>query len=133
MFKLSDRSKERLTGVDDKILKIVDLALTISQIDFGIPENGGLRSAIRQQELFDKKVSKCDGYKLISYHQTGKAFDVYAYVDGKASWDRGHLTHVAAAILQAADMLGYKLEWGGLWKSWQDYPHFQLIDCVDII
>jgi len=128
MFKLSNRSKERLTGVDPRLIKIVDLALTITSIDFGIPQYGGFRTQEQQQELFYKKVSKCDGCHNKSYHQSGKAFDVYAYTDGKASWDRYHLTQVAAAILQAASMLGYKLEWGGLFQSFCDMPHFQLKD-----
>jgi len=126
MFKLSEKSKERLKGVDPRIIEIVDLALTITHIDFGIPGDGGIRTAERQLELYEKGVSKCDGYNSKSYHQTGLAFDVYAYVDGKASWDRNHLTSVAAAILQAASQLGYKLEWGGLWNLFVDMPHFQL-------
>ena len=64
--------------------------------------------------------------KAPEVHQSGLAFDIYAYVDGKASWDRYHLTQVAAALLQAAALLGYPLTWGGNWKSWQDMPHFQL-------
>jgi peptidoglycan L-alanyl-D-glutamate endopeptidase CwlK len=126
MFKLSDSSKERLSGVDTRLIKIIDLALTISVIDFGIPEDGGYRTADRQKELFDKKISKCDGKKNKSKHQLAMAFDVYAYVDGKASWDKYHLTQVAAAILQSAGMLGYQLAWGGLWKNFVDMPHFQL-------
>ncbi len=128
MYKLSSKSKERLEGVDERLIKVIDLALTITNIDFGIPGDGGLRTAERQKELFDKKVSKCDGYINKSYHQTGKAFDVYAYVDGAASWDRYHLTQVAAAMLQAAGMLGYSLKWGGLWKSFKDMPHFEIRD-----
>ena len=127
MFKLSAKSEERLEGVDQRIIEIVDLALTITHIDFGIAGDGGIRTAERQLELYEKGVSKCDGFKVKSYHQTGLAFDIYAYVDGKASWDRNHLTSVAAALLQAASELGYKLEWGGLWWAWQDFPHFELI------
>ena len=126
MFKLSEKSKERLKGVDPRIIEIVDLALTITHIDFGIPVDGGIRTVERQLELYEKGVSKCDGYEVKSYHQTGLAFDVYAYVDGKASWNRNHLTNVAVAILQAASQLGYKLEWGGLWDLFVDMPHFQL-------
>ena len=126
MFKLSAKSKERLEGVDPRIIEIIDLALTITHIDFGIPGDGGIRTAERQLELYEKGVSKCDGYNAKSYHQTGLAFDIYAYVDGKASWDRNHLTSVAAALLQAASELGYKLEWGAHWWAWQDFPHFQL-------
>ena len=126
MFKLSKKSKERLEGVDPRIIEIIDLALTITHIDFGIPADGGIRTAERQLELYEKGVSKCDGYNAKSYHQTGLAFDIYAYVDGKASWDKNHLTTVAAALLQAASQLGYKLEWGGSWWAWQDFPHFEL-------
>jgi len=126
MYKLSRRSMLRLQGVDERLVKVIDLALSISNIDFGIPADGGLRTAERQKELFDKKLSKCDGYAKESYHQTGKAFDVYAYVDGKASWNRHHLTQVAAAILQASAMLGHNVEWGGLWKGFTDMPHFQI-------
>ena len=125
MFKLGNKSKERLKGVDPRIIEIIELALTISVIDFGIPQYGGLRTLPTQKLLFDKKVSPCDGINNKSMHQSGLAFDVFAYVDGAASWDRYQLTQVAAAILQAASMLGYALSWGGLWRN-TDMPHFQL-------
>lgn len=125
-FKLSENSINNLSGVDDRIVKILELALTISIIDFGIPRYGGRRTKIIQKRLFDKGLSKCDGTKIKSKHQLSIAFDVFAYVDGKASWDRYHLTQVATAILQAASMLGYGLEWGGLWKNFTDMPHFEL-------
>ena len=128
MYKLSSKSKGRLQGIDPRLISIIKEALKISVIDFGIPSDGGLRTAERQKELFDKKLSTCDGYIKESYHQKGKAFDVYAYVDGKASWDRYHLTQVAAAILQASAMLGHNLEWGGLFKGFVDLPHFVIRD-----
>lgn len=128
MFKLSNTSKERLKGVDSRIFEIIDLTLDITKVDFGIPGSGGLRATEEQNKLYQDGVSKCDGYTDKSYHQTGKAFDVYAYVDGKATWDTLYLTQVAAAILQAASMLQYKLEWGGNWKGFVDMPHFQLKD-----
>lgn len=129
-FKLGTKSKERLKDVDPRIVEIINLALTFTVIDFGIPEYGGMRSAATQHLLFKKERSKCDGYSVESKHQTGLAFDVFAYVDGAASWDRYQLTQVAAAILQAAGLLGHSLHWGGLWKSFVDMPHFQLVDKV---
>ena len=127
-FKLSASSQERLNGVDNRILNIIELALTITHVDFGIPKYGGLRDAATQRNIFKTGATKCDGIEIKSEHQSGLAFDIYAYVDGKASWDRYHLTQVAAAILQAAALLGYPLTWGGNWRSWQDMPHFQLED-----
>lgn len=72
--------------------------------------------------------SQLDGFIKKSYHQTGKAVDVYAYVNGAASYNAEHLSMVACAMLQAANELGYKLEWGGLWINFVDMPHFQMVD-----
>lgn len=127
-FRLSKTSIDRLAGVDDRIFQVIELALTISLIDFGIPADGGLRTADRQYELFKSGASKLDGYDRESRHQSGKAFDVFAYVDGKASWDELHLTHVATAILSAASQLSVPLVWGGHWRSFKDLPHFEIKD-----
>ena len=127
-FKLGTNSIKNLTGVDGRLIDIADLAIKLSNIDFGIPSSGGLRSTSDQAKLFEDGVSKADGVNNLSYHQSGKAVDVYAYVDGKASWEKEHLAIIAAAMLQASGQLGYELKWGGLWKSWQDFPHFEIKD-----
>ena len=126
-FKLSSTSQRRLAGVDPRLIDVINLALTISLVDFGIPSDGGIRKASRQKELFDQGLSKLDGYKKISNHQTGMAFDVFAFVDGKASWDKLHLALVATAILSAASQLNVPLRWGGHFKpnGW-DMPHFEI-------
>ena len=124
MYSFSERSLQRMDGVNPKLIEIAKHAIKISVIDFGIPEYGGFRTAVDQHKLFSRGVSKCDGTLNKSHHQSGNALDVYAYVDGKASWSTDHLALVAAAMLQSASLLGYKLEWGGLWP-W-DKPHFQL-------
>lgn len=125
-FKLSKRSKRNRAGVDPRLIEISDLAITLTQVDFGHGQYSGLRTAEEQNDLFEDGKSKCDGYDRESYHQSGKALDFYAYVDGAASWKREHLTEVAAAFLQAASMLGYKLQWGGFWP-W-DAPHVEIKD-----
>jgi len=115
-----------MVGVNKKLREIAHRALELSPIDFGIPQYGGMRSAEEQNHLFHRGKSKCDGYRLKSNHQTGNALDVFAYVNGQASWEREHLAVIACAMLQAANELGHKLEWGGLWKSFVDMPHFEL-------
>ena len=127
-FKLGKNSINNLAGVDGRLIAIADLAIELTNIDFGVPSTGGLRTESDQAKLFADGVSKADGVNNKSYHQSGKAMDVYAYVDGKASWDKLHLAVIASAMLQASSQLGYKLKWGGLWKSWQDYPHFEIKD-----
>jgi peptidoglycan L-alanyl-D-glutamate endopeptidase CwlK len=127
-FQLGENSINNMSGIDERLISITELAITLTNIDFGIPSTGGLRSTEDQAKLFTSGVSKADGRTNKSYHQTGKAVDVYAYVDGKASWDKLHLSLIAAAMLQASSQLGFELKWGGLWKSWQDYPHFEIRD-----
>lgn len=127
-FKFGIASKNRLRTVDKRLQEIAGVALSISKVDFGIPSNGGLRTADEQNRLYHNGKSQLDGYKRKSFHQTGKALDVYAYVNGKASWEKEHLAMVACAMLQAASALGYKLEWGGHWINFVDMPHFELSD-----
>ena len=139
MFELSDNSNRNREGIDPRLIEISNLAIQISVIDFGHGPDSGLRTASRQAALFAEEKSKADGYKKLSRHQSGKALDFYAYVDGAASWEHHHLAMVGAAFTQAASMLGYTLNWGGLWKrktpkyingipyGW-DMPHVQIED-----
>ena len=132
-FKLSETSKKNRAGVDERLIAISDLAITITLIDFGHGPYSGLRSLDVQQKLFADGKSKADGTRKISNHQRGTALDFYAYIDGKASWEPEHLAMVAAAFLQAASILGHRVSWGGLWPKKEgfygwDMPHIELID-----
>ena len=127
-FVFSDRSYNRRKGIDQRFIDISDLALDISVVDFGIPEYGGIRTAEEQNKLFCEGKSKCDGFNDIGDHQLKLALDVYAYVDGKASWKKEHLAMVAVAMFKAANMLEYKLDWGGLWEDYPDFPHYKILD-----
>jgi peptidoglycan LD-endopeptidase CwlK len=126
MFFFGQKSKNVLLSVNPKLQEIAEEAIKITKIDFGFPSSGGKRTPEEQNQLFRDGKSQLDGYDKKSYHQTGNALDFYAFVDGKASWDKYHLAMVAAAFLQAASNLGYKLTWGGLWQNFQDYPHVQI-------
>ncbi len=126
IFALSSTSKANRDGIDARLIDISDLAINITKIDFGHGKDSGIRTESRQNELYLSGVSKCDGVLRLSNHQSGNALDVYAYVDGRASWEPEHLTTVACAMLQAASMLGHKLVWGGSWTTFIDMPHFEL-------
>lgn len=127
-YQLSKSSKNNRAGVDYRLIEISDLAITLTDVDFGHPKLSGLRDASQQKLLYLDGKSQCDGEVNISKHQLGKALDFYAFVDGKASWDIVHLSAVACAMFQAAMILGYRIQWGGLWKNFKDYPHIELID-----
>ncbi len=131
MYKLGKRSLKNLTGVNPILIEILNRALDISSnrkdgVDFTIVSTAGVRTAEEQNKLFLKGYSKCDGYKNKSYHQSGNALDVVPYVNGGASWDEKELYKVAVCMLQAANDLNYKLEWGGFWKTFRDLPHYQI-------
>ena len=114
MYKLSSRSKKNREGVNKKLIDISDLAIQITTVDFGHGNHSGKRTPQEQNILYLDGKSRADGYEKLSEHQSGNALDFYAYVDHKASWEREHLAMVAASHLQAASMLGHKIEWGGL-------------------
>lgn len=136
MFKFSERSLGRMKGIDPQLAMIMRESIKISPIDFGVPGHGGLRTAEEQNELFNKGRSKCDGFDIKSNHQSGKAVDFYAFVNGSASWRPHHLSMVAGAIMTTANRLysegeiNIKLKWGGEFGSdeldgW-DKPHIEI-------
>ncbi len=126
MNKFSKRSLSVLSTVDDRLQAIFMEAIEECPIDFGIPSTGGLRTAKMQHELYLDGKSKADGYRLESYHQSGCAIDVYAYVDGKASWEKEHLTIISETVKRVAKRMGVLIVWGGDWKTFVDMPHYQV-------
>lgn len=138
-YALSGASKDNIHGVDSRLLEITELAITFSPIDYGHGPDSGLRTDSEQLSLFERKLSLADGTINKSKHQSGKALDFYAYVNGKASWDHEHLMAVACAMFQAAAQLGYRIRWGGFFRTsspvikngisygW-DCAHIELLD-----
>jgi len=124
-YRLSKTGLRNLDGVHPELIEVVKMAIQITKVDFGIPSTGGYRTEETQHKLFKDGKSKADGYTNKSNHQTGNAVDVFAYVDGKASWEVEHLSMVACAMLEAANRLGVDLRWGGHFKSFVDMPHFE--------
>lgn len=130
-FSFGRKSKEHLKGVNEILVDLFKKAIVYSPIDFGIPSTGGLRTAQQQQALFKKGVSKCDGIRHKSKHQYGQAVDIYALVNGAASWERAPLSVIAGHILGIAKSQGINIRWGGTFGStdymgW-DCPHFEII------
>lgn len=120
MFKLSKYSLGKLQGVKQPLVDVVKKALEISEIDFGISE--GVRSLERQKQLYADGKSKT----MNSRHLTGDAVDVYAWVNGYVDWNFSNYEKIAKAMFKAAEELDVEIEWGGMWTSLKDGPHFQL-------
>lgn len=119
-FALGTRSKERLKGVHPDLVRVVERAIQLTEVDFTITE--GLRTASRQQQLVAAGASKT----MRSRHLTGHAVDLAALVGGEVRWDWPLYAKIAKAMKQAAADLKIPLEWGGDWRTLKDGPHYQL-------
>ena len=120
MYVLGTVSKNNLKGVHPDLVKVVEKAITLTEIDFRVTE--GLRSKTRQIELVNKGASKT----LNSRHITGHAVDVVALIGGSVRWDWPLYDKIAKAFKQAAQELNIPIIWGGDWKNFKDGPHFEL-------
>lgn len=120
MYKLSQRSKDRLKGVHPDLVKVVEHAIEITTVDFAVLE--GLRTPERQKVLKDAGASQT----LNSRHITGHAVDLGAFVDGKVRWDWPLYYKIASAMKEAAKELNVKIVCGADWTRFPDGPHFEL-------
>jgi peptidoglycan L-alanyl-D-glutamate endopeptidase CwlK len=130
MYTLGTTSKKELSKVNQLLQYLVEHTITGSTIDFGIVKLGGIRTAEEQHQLYLHKVSKCDGVKNKSYHQSGNAIDIIPYVQGKYTWnDKEAFKTINTSIQQVwveMDNKQYNLCWGGNWKTFIDMPHYEL-------
>lgn len=120
MRKFSKRSLGNLEGVHPDLVAVITAALQRTPLDFIVID--GLRTRREQEVLVAKGKSKT----MNSRHLTGHAVDILPIgPKGPAfDWDLYH--QIAPSILKVAEEMGVDLEWGGVWKSFPDGPHFQL-------
>lgn len=109
-FKLSQRSIERLDGVDDRLVDVVCRAIEITTVDFGVTE--GLRTIETQRQY----VATGKSQTMDSKHLTGDAIDLVAYINGQVSWELNLYDNIADAMKQAAIEKNVALRWGAAWN-----------------
>lgn len=119
-FKLSRTSLGRMQGVHPDLVKVVLLAIQLTEVDFGVTE--GVRTIEKQQGYFAKGASKT----MNSRHLTGHAVDLAAYIGDEVRWDWPLYHKLADAMKRAANSLNVHIIWGGDWRSFKDGPHFEL-------
>ena len=120
MYKLGARSKQRLKGVHDDLVRVVERAIEITTVDFTVLE--GLRTPERQKALYESGASQT----LNGRHITGHAVDLGAWVDDQVEWSWPLYHKINAAMQEASKLVGVPIEWGGNWHTFKDGPHFQL-------
>jgi peptidoglycan LD-endopeptidase CwlK len=116
-FKLSNRSKKNLEGVDDRLVAVVEYAIEVTKVDFAVIE--GIRTIQRQRELVASGASQT----MNSKHIDGHAVDLMAYIGNRASWELNLYDDIADAVKLAAIEVGVPIKWGAAWhipdiRSW---------------
>jgi len=139
-------SRDQLRSCHKDLIEIANLAISRSDVDFGISE--GHRSLARQKRLFDMGKSRIDGIKRKGKHnyKPSLAFDFFVYHPDPATrrkliYDKVHLSFIAGILFSCAEELynkgriTHKLRWGGNWdmdgvllldQSFDDLPHVEL-------
>lgn len=140
MAKFSKRSKENLATADDRLQRLFNAV--IEKVDCTVIY--GHRDPDTQFELFKKgrelrdgewiktgaTVTNLDGKIKLSYHNYSPALavDVVPY---PIDWeDISRFKSFAQIVKSTAKELGIEVEWGGDWKSFKDYPHWQVKSTV---
>jgi len=116
-----------------EFIKLMHIALKIAKI-YGIEIKiiSGHRTYAEQQKIYDQGrktsgliVTKArPGY---SRHNFGLAADFACFRKGKYldAIDPNFTKKIYKGIYNNAEADGLKIEWGGNWKSFTDYPHFE--------
>ena len=115
MFKLSNRSLEKLEGVNPLLVDTVKRAIQLSKVDFGVIY--GVRSLAEQEKLY--KAGRSQTMKsrhLIQDDGTSHAVDLMAYDGNNPSWDIVMYDDIADAMKAAAKETGAKICWGAAWQ-----------------
>jgi len=124
MPRFGKKSKERLKGIDTKLVNVLNELVKI--MDVTIIE--GLRTQERQNELVKKGASKTK----YSKHIQGKAVDVAPY---PIDWnDRDRFHYMGGMIRGIAKQLNVNVRWGGDWdgdgetkdNSFDDLVHIEI-------
>jgi hypothetical protein len=133
MYQLSRKSKEVLNMVNPPMIRVIEKAISISTVDFGVSD--GLRTIHMQQELVNSGRSQT----MNSNHLHGDAVDLKAYIAGKADWTFGLYIEIAEAVRTASIALDIGVRWGGAWntpdlrdtvKSMADLHMDYIQDCI---
>ena len=150
-YNLSQRSLDRLKGVDERLQRVVKRAIQLTKQDFMVLE--GVRT--KQQCMINygkgRTAAQCVAKGVpaqyanpraakvtwlndpfASKHVSGKAVDLVPY---PVDWnDLKKFDAIAQAMLQAAKELGVPVRWGADWdgdgkpreRGESDSPHFEI-------
>ena len=131
MAQFSATSRGRLLTCDSRLIVVCSDAIAF--IDFSVV--CGHRSN-EEQDLLYAQGRVTDG-PIVTYKRGGqsihntdpsRAVDLAPWVQGRGIvWDDVGLYHELAGVIRYCGFLrGIEIEWGGLWRTFRDRPHFQV-------
>ena len=115
-FRLSQRSMDRLEGVHPDMTAVVERAIQLTEVDFGVTQ--GVRTldeqkanvaAGRSQTMASKHLLQDDGFS--------HAVDVVAYIGPDVSWELNVYDDICDAFKEAAKEVGCSIKWGAAWSE----------------
>lgn len=114
MYQLGKTSRQRLVGVDPRLVRVVERAIQLSAQDFSVHE--GVRSIETQRDYVKRGVSQTmNSRHLRQSDGLGKAVDLVPWAGGMLRWEWPLIWPIAEAMRQAAIELGVPVRWGGGW------------------
>ena len=115
-FKLSTRSKNKLKGVHPDMVAVVERAIELTKVDFGVTY--GVRSLAEQEKLVASGRSQTMKSKhLIQDSGYSHAVDVVAYDGSDVDWEINVYDDICDAFKQAAIEKGVAVKWGAAWSE----------------
>lgn len=124
MSSFGKRSKSRLATTHSLLQEIMNEA--IKEYDFSVL--CGHRSKEDQNAAFDGGNSQLRFPKSKHNQMPSLAVDVGPYPIDWLDLDR--FKHLGKIVKRIAEEKGIEVVWGGDWKSFKDYPHFELASTV---
>ena len=115
-FKLSNRSKKKLEGVHPDMVAVVERAIELTKVDFGVTY--GVRTVEEQEKLVASGRSQTMKSKhLIQDSGYSHAVDVVAYDGSDVVWEINVYDDICDAFKQAAEEKGVAIKWGAAWSE----------------
>jgi peptidoglycan L-alanyl-D-glutamate endopeptidase CwlK len=130
MPSLSASSQARLDGAHP-LLKKLFLACAADPACPPFAVLDGQRGRQAQEKAFALKHSKAHFGQSAHNWQPAVAVDVVPYPIDWTKLDR--FKALGAFVTTKARALGIDVNWGGGWKSFKDYPHYELSNWRDLV
>ena len=122
MYAFSKKSKARLDTCHYMLQIVANEAMLLQVMDFSVV--CGHRDKKDQMIAYQENRSKLVWPKSKHNKMPSEAMDLIPYPEGYTNIYKFY--KLAGIILAVAKLNNIEITWGGDWKSFKDYPHFQI-------